>query len=423
LGRDPDREDYNGWSGLVPKHRPDYIKNVKVVNKYNGYVLASPWTPPKEWKTNNSINSGGHLITSNYKNFAYYLRSFCQFMYLQKAPVYAVSIANEPNYAGGYDGCEWTPAQMRDFFVQVGQFTQGVRGWGGGKSTSRVLIVNGESANNPDINFAVLNDTTARNSVDFFARHVYGDQTKTLWSNQYASWEEGSPFQTECWMTEHNINSANALAFFNDSTWDYIWRFMNDVDLVIRLNKENAFVWWASKRFYSYIGDGQSGTTDGAILPRGYGLSHYAKYSNETTRIKFEMTGNFPGAGGPIGPLDTAEDKGGKVNTATFSLDSLDPKIVAFESPDKSEISLVMFTPTSTSGSGGVNMGTIKIVLPDGFLIGSVKAVKSWRTKDGQGNDETHLMKPYEVTVNSDRKTAWVELNSSEILSVRFTRQ
>jgi O-glycosyl hydrolase len=429
-GRDKNRDDYNGWSGLIPNHRPDYLENVRVVNRHNGYVLASPWTPPKEWKTNNSINSGGELMPVNYRNFANYLRAFCQFMYLENAPVYAVSIANEPNYAGGYDGCEWKDGKgephMMNFFLAVGQFTQGVRGFGGGKATPRVLIVNGESANNPDINFPVLNNVTARNAVDFYARHVYGEQLATLWSNDFADWREGSPYQTECWMTEHNINSANALAFVNDSTWNYIWRFMNDVDLVIRMNNENAFVWWASKRFYSFIGDGQSGTRNGAMLPRGYGLSHFAKYSNDTTRIRFDMTGTLADRQTDIGLIDRPPAQGGKINTTNdFSLDSLDAKIVAFESPDKSEISLVMFTPTATNGDGGVDLGTIKINLPAGFgEIGSVKAQKSRRTVSG-GNDVLHLMESYddEVVISTDRKSAWVVLNRSEILSIRFTKK
>ena len=236
-------------------YKGDYVNNVKIVNDYGGYVLASPWSPPKEWKTNNSVNSGGHLIPTYYKKFANYLRSFCQYMYYAGAPVYAVSIANEPNYAGGYDGCEWEDYQMRDFFKEVGRFTEGVRGKGGGRNIPRVLTMNGESANTPNINNSALMDPVSRSAIDLYARHVYGHQQTTLWElKDYASYEEGSQFETECWMTEHNINSATASQYPNDWTWDYVWRFMNDVDLVIRLNNENAFVWWANVRFYPQQG-------------------------------------------------------------------------------------------------------------------------------------------------------------------------
>jgi O-glycosyl hydrolase len=426
-GRPRDAPDFNGWSGLLPNHRPDYIENVKIVNKYGGYVLASPWTPPKEWKSNNSINSGGHLIPTYYKAFGTYLREFCQYMSSKGAPIYAISIANEPNYSGGYDGCEWEDGQpgktthMLNFFLEVGQFTQGARGYGGGKSIPRVLIVNGESANSPDINFPVLNNATARAAVDFYARHVYAAHTSTLWTNPYASWEDDDPYQTECWMTEHNINSANALAFFNDSKWPYVWRFMNDVDLVIRLNNENAFVWWASKRFYSFIGDGQSGTGNGDPLPRGYGLSHFAKYTNETTRLNFTITeeSTLANRTTPI-TTDTATSN---VNQSIFNLDSPSAKITAYvkrEGAEKEikEITMVMFTPTSTSGSGGQNLGNIKINMPAGFKIDSASAHRS--------TSATDIFKDYPVLITEsadpavDRKSAYVSLGSGQILSVRF---
>jgi O-glycosyl hydrolase len=432
LGR-PAGDNQQGWEGVMYRRngRPDYINNVKVVNDYGGYVLASPWSPPKEWKTNNSINSGGHLMPSEYVSFANYLRSFCQFMYYQGAPVYAVSIANEPNYAGGYDGCEWEPNQMRDFFLKVGQFTQGARGFGGGKSIPRVLIVNGESANNPNINNAVLNDATTRGAVDFYARHVYGAQMYTLWDNQggYASWKDNSPYQTECWMTEHNINGANPLAFYSDSTWDYIWRYMNDIDLVIRLNNENAFVWWASKRFYSMIGDGQYDAPEGQVLPRGYGLSHFAKYTNGFTRIKFDLPSSGTLIQHGVGTVSVSVGgTGGNVNMIPvkdpeqFTNDRMDVKITAYISQDGNEISMVMYTPTQINGDGGYDLGTVKIDLFQGFDIGSVQAVKSYRTKSG-GNDVLHMMEPYDVTVSSDRHSAYLTLNRSEILSVKFTRK
>ena len=262
----------DGIADLVNGIRPNYYENVRIVNKHGGYNLASPWSPPKEWKTNNSINGGGDLIPTYYQQFANYLKTFAQDMYNNGAPIYAISISNEPNYTDGYDGCEWTPVQMRNFYRQVGRFTTGVRGYGGGKQRPVVLTVNGESANNPDINISALTDPAARSVIDLLCRHVYGNQNVTLWrfnpngttmstslpwdSTTPSILDRGNGTKMEVWMTEHNINSANATAFPNDSTWPYVWRYMNDVDLVMRLNNENAFVWWASKRFYSMIGDG-----------------------------------------------------------------------------------------------------------------------------------------------------------------------
>jgi len=440
---------------LVNSHRPNYYENVKIVNKYGGYNLASPWSPPKEWKSNNSINGGGHLVYTYRQQFANYLRAFAKHMYDAGAPIYAISISNEPNYTAGYDGCEWEPEEMRDFytgeFVQPQPFTTGIRGYGGGKDLPRVFTMNGESANTPYINEAALLDSRSRANIDFLARHVYGETGKTLWrrsptgtdidagtANNSATpniLDQPDGTKMEVWMTEHNINSANPTAYPNDSTWNYLWRFMNDVDLVMRLSNENAFVWWASKRFYSMIGDGQFGTRNGVALPRGWGLSHYAKYTNDTHRVGITLTGRF--ADGTTIP--NIDRDASLINSTKFDLDNLTPRVTAyasirsgkdnqpitdfkvgepgeigFDSGEIEYISLVLWTPTNTSGQNGKDMGTIKVQMPAGFLIGGVSAHKS------TSSDNVFL--PENVQVSSDRTAAFVTLGAGQLLSIKLTR-
>jgi O-glycosyl hydrolase len=415
---------------LTKSQRPDYYESVRIVNKYGGYVLASPWSPPKEWKSNNSINGGGRLMPRYYRQFANYLKSFAQHMYDKGAPIYAISIANEPNYVAGYDGCEWKPEEMRDFYIEVGHFTNGVRGFGGGVDFPAVLTVNGESANTPDINNAALNNPISRSVIDLYARHVYGEQTSTLWENAYADWKQGSPYQAECWMTEHNINSANANAYKFDHTWPYVWRFMNDIDLVMRINNENAFVWWASKRFYSMLGDDQNGANEGTPLPRGWGLSHYAKYTINSTRVGIDISGtNKDGNTISQGGDANAKEKTGIVNSDNFHLDNLSAKITAYvpyaeptltdgipsEYPLPEEITMVLWTPTNPDGSNGTNMGIIEITMPDGFFIGNASAVRS--------TGVTSIMSEEILELNATRTKAYVTLDPSQILSIRFTRK
>jgi len=439
----PDILGYNIWRIMIPPVSTDikegideilsryyadrYYKNPAIVNKYNGYVLASPWSMPKEWKSNNSINSGGHLIYSYRKQYANYLRAFARLMANNDAPIYAVSIQNEPNYAGGYDGCEWTPIEMRDFFKEVGRFTQGVRGWGGGRQIPTVLTVMGESANNPDINYAAMNDPVSNAAIDLFARHVYGNQTSRLWGHQNLN-------NREVWMTEHNINSASEPAYPNDYTWNYLWRFMNDVDLVIRLNNENAFVWWVVKRFYSFISDGAAGLTGGqnitgVILPRGWGLAHYSKFTIDKTRIGFNLTGTLADGTTAIaldGDIAANHVTGSNVNWARFDLDNTSARITAFQSQDGNELSLVMFTPTMTDGSGGFDLGTIKIEMPAGFKIRDAKAMTSNHNGSPASGGDVSRMGIFDdtaVRVGPGRDTAFVTLPRSRIISVKFIKE
>jgi len=410
-------------TGSLSQYYADYYENCKIVNKYGGYVAASPWTPPKEWKSNNSINGGGNLIPSYYRLFANYLRTFAQIMYDNGAPIYCISISNEPNYVAGYDGCEWSPTEMKNFWEEIGHFTDGIRGYGGGREIPYVLTMNGESANTPYINREVLRNPKTKAVVDVLARHIYGERTKSLWNDYPAELQKGAETdlnkgRVEVWMTEHNINSANATGYYNDSTWPYVWRYLNDVDLVMRINNENAFVWWASKRFYSMVGDGQFGTTEHKPLPRGWALTHYARYTTDTTRIYLpngSITGNITNAVGTSVNIGNIEVAKAIINDPTDNMDNTSARITAYVSQDGNEISMVMWTPTQVNGNDGYDLGNIKIDLP--FEVHGVKAHRSLGGLDNQ------LFQPDDtVILSSNRRSAYVKLPRGQILSIRFTK-
>jgi O-glycosyl hydrolase len=407
---------YLGGTELAGGARPNYIEGAKIVNKYNGYLLASPWSPPPEWKSNGTKDGGGHLITTYYGAYAAYLRKYAQLMHDRGAPIYAISIQNEPNFTASYDGCEWTDIQMRDFFktAGVGQFTGAgtvngvvynspVPGWGNGAAIPRVLIMNGESANHPRINDVALDDQVSRNIIDLIGRHTYGDVL-----NRYA---KAIDLGKEVWMTEHNMNSGSDIQYPNDSTWNYMWQFLNDVDVSIRLNDESAFIWWALKRFYSFIGEGRFGTVEGAILPRGYAISHYAKYASEMYRVQ---VATLPGSTAADGKTELLSTATGNFNNTGFNRDSTAAKATAFVSPDGNTISIILYTPTNTAGRAGMDMGTVKIQLPNGFTAQTATAIRSTAATK---------VKPEDVLLAADRNSAVVSLPPSNIVSIRFTKQ
>jgi O-glycosyl hydrolase len=436
--------------------RSNYYEFVKLVNRYGGYVFASPWTPPAAWKTNNSVNGGGNLRTANYQDFADYLRTYAQIMYDNGAPIYAVSLQNEPTWVAGYDGCEYTPEMNRDFFLKVGHFTKNkggvpsnpVPGYGGGKAQDWVRTMGGESHNEiATFHEPAMRNQTSRNAIDIIGAHIYGAGPRhysmaTLtdaagdgeWTLPNVGWTPGAwrpsvqngtgtdgTDAKEIWMTEHNINGGNAEAYRLDSSWDYVWKFMNDVDLVIRHNQENVFIWWSAKRFYSMIGDGSYSTTDGAIMPRGYGLSHYARFAKETGMIGVAATGYLGDDSTKVAPSN--------VNNTSYTNDDTSAKITAYVTlrdgvdwrkqrgtitlNDITAISLVMYTPTN-AGQGGYNLGNVKIKMPAGFLIKDAQLMRS--TTRVKQQMET-------VTISPDRTMAYVNLPRSEIVSVRFTKQ
>jgi hypothetical protein len=117
----------------------------------------------------------------------------------------------------------------------------------------------------------------------------------------------------------------------------------------------------------------------------------------------------------------TAEGRTGKgdnlgsrnFNSRIDNVDSTTTKVTAFVSPDGNTISLVMFTPTLTDGTNGVDMGTIKIQLPQDFIIQEAVAMRSREDSFAQWED---------VNIRSDRTSALVTLPMGNILSLRFSR-
>jgi len=436
--------------------RSRYYENIRTVNRYGGYVLASPWSPPAAWKTNNSINGGGELRKSDYRNYANYLKAYAQNMLNNGAPVYAISIQNEPNYVAGYDGCEWSAMQMRDFFYEVGRFTEGVQGYGGGKIIPSVKTMNGESANDVSINNPAFSLAGARNNIDVFGRHNYGVRQSnganisfTVGTSSYQyNWIYNANNPREIWMTEHNLNSNSGTSYPNDHTWNYIWLFMNDVDMCIRINHESAFIWWSSKRFYSMLGDGTYGARDNEILPRGWGLAHYSKFAKESYRVGVSYSGTTAD-NTPLTEGTDPENSTGNINGRFYKdFTSQTVKVSAFMKlkdrdkyvnqwgnevnwrnqnvpiSDIEEITMVMFTPTESSlaGGGGYNMGTVKLQLPQGFKISSATAMRSDSTIFNAGTTDRGTPVWETVEITGDRNAAFVNLPRSTILSVRFTQ-
>jgi hypothetical protein len=286
--------------------------------------------------------------------------------------------------------------------------------------------MSGEAHNQPAWLNSVLMGTVGLEVepyIDILGRHIYGSgvdvsspaadeyQFDTAYAGRW-----GTDIRTareaagrETWMTEHNINSVDATSYPNDYTWNYVWKFMNDVDLVIRMNSENAFVWWTAKRFYSMIADGAYGTIEHSVLGRGYGLSHYAKFAKEMRRVGLTAGGTTA-----AGAAFTTSNFN---HTAEFDTDSVTARATAFADfagdGTVNAISLIMLTPTDTSGNGGYNLGSIKIQLPSGFTVGRAIAMRSTSTNIGKTVTES-------VAVKQDGTAAYVTLPRGNILSVKF---
>jgi len=79
-------------------------KNTYHVDK----LMFSTWSAPAYMKSNGSTVKG-NLKTSEYQNYANYLANFVKTYEANGYPIYALSPANEPEYAAEWTSCLWLP--------------------------------------------------------------------------------------------------------------------------------------------------------------------------------------------------------------------------------------------------------------------------------------------------------------------------
>ncbi|MBN2520148.1 MAG: hypothetical protein JXB17_06570, partial [Bacteroidales bacterium] len=205
-------------------------------------VFASPWDPPAELL---DPNSGSHRIPyDNYDEYVTHLNSFNTYMADSGVSLYAISVQNEPDWAGGWTN--WTSDEMITF---LGEFGQNINN----------RIIAPESYQFRRIfTDPILNDANAVANVDIVGGHIYGGG---LYDYPLAR-EKGK----EVWMTEHYTSSDRSA-----NLWPDALNVGTEINNCMKANF-NAYVWWYIRRFYGLI------TDDGLISKRGYVMSHYSKF-------------------------------------------------------------------------------------------------------------------------------------------------
>jgi glucuronoarabinoxylan endo-1,4-beta-xylanase len=206
-------------------------------------VIATPWSPPANMKTNNNL-IGGALIPDSSAAYAKYLNDFANYMAANGAPLYAVSVQNEPDISVTYESCDWTAAAMKDFLKNHGQLI----------SSTKVIAPESFNNNQTYVN-TILADDAATANTDIIGGHIYGSG---IVENLVAKTKG-----LEVWMTEHLDTDTVYTASLNTAAEIH--------DCLTKANF-NAYIWWYGKRFYSPIGQ------DGLVTKRGYIISQFARF-------------------------------------------------------------------------------------------------------------------------------------------------
>ncbi|WP_255608333.1 cellulose binding domain-containing protein [Micromonospora sp. PLK6-60] len=253
------------WSTQVSalKTAKSYGSNVK--------IMASPWTAPAAWKTNNSRINGGKLKTDYYDDYANHLNSYVQYMRNQGVTIDVTSVQNEPDWHPDYDSMDWSGTELQTFVREQGAKVQ----------NTKLMVA--EAVNlNYSYTDPTLNDATARNNIGYIGGHLYGTEA----SGRLKPYTLAQQYNKPVWMTEWNLHEADGSGsnIWGNPSNTAVWNeTLDDIMRTVHKSMESnwsAYIWWYGKRYYSFIGDGESayGTTAGAPLKRGYAFSQFAKY-------------------------------------------------------------------------------------------------------------------------------------------------
>jgi len=185
-------------TGISPESGewPVQVNALRTAKSYGSDVkiLASPWTAPAAWKTNNSRINGGKLRTDYYDDYANHLNSYVQYMRNQGVTVDVTSVQNEPDWHPSYDSMDWSGTELRNF----------VRDHGWRVQNTELMVA--EAVNlNYSYTDPTLNDATARNNIGYIGGHLYGTEASGRLGPYNLANQHGKPV----WMTEWNLHEAD----------------------------------------------------------------------------------------------------------------------------------------------------------------------------------------------------------------------
>jgi glucuronoarabinoxylan endo-1,4-beta-xylanase len=206
-------------------------------------VIATPWSPPAAMKSNNSLIAG-ELNASAYADYATYLNDFARYMAANGAPLYAISVQNEPDIDVTYESCVWSPAQMLAF----------CRNNAGAITATKVIAPESFQFRRAMAD-PLLNDAAAAANIDLIGGHIYGAGL--------AAYPLAATKGKEVWMTEHLDLSID---------WPGALATAKEIHDCLATANFSAYFWWYLRRFYGPLGE------DSLVTKRGYVMAQFSKF-------------------------------------------------------------------------------------------------------------------------------------------------
>jgi glucuronoarabinoxylan endo-1,4-beta-xylanase len=264
----PDPGNHSNWA--------TELNNAKLASARGARVIATPWSPPASMKSNGNVNNGGSLNTASYADYANYLQSFVTYMQNGGAPLYAISLQNEPDWAPSYESCVWTGAQFKDWLTNHASVL-----------TTKIIMPEAVNFTNGSI-FALadpsLNDPAAAAHVDIVAGHLYGTAPKP-YPNAVSKGKE-------VWITEHTVDTTGLPGAME---------LAREIHESMTVGNYNAYLYWWLQNWIVgnnspyVVGLINDPALDLEITKNGYVMGQFAKFVRPDY-VRTDATAN-PSAG------------------------------------------------------------------------------------------------------------------------------
>jgi glucosylceramidase len=249
-------------------------------------ILGSPWSAPLWMKTSNS-SIGGSLKQEYFDAYAKYFVKYIQGMQAEGITIDAITVQNEPLYAGNNPSMFMSPEDQALFIRQ----NLGPAFASAGINTK--IIIFDHNPSNADYPITVLNDAGAAKYIDGSAFHLYGGPITAL-SSVHNSFPEKNIYFTEQW-----VGAPGNLAA------DLKWHVENLIIGATRNWSRNVLEWnLASDPSYNPHTDGGCDQCLGTVTINGssfkrnpayYILAHSAKFVRPgSIRVDSGLSPNLP---------------------------------------------------------------------------------------------------------------------------------
>jgi len=235
------------------------LETAKLAVARGAMVIATPWSPPAAYKSNNSFKNGGSLLRSHYTDWAKDISTFVAMMAEKGVPIYAVSVQNEPNVSINYGSCMYTAQEIHDFIPYLATALHAA-----GAGSTKIMIAE-ESSWSDDLASATMADPAVAVQVGILAAHGYAGKIQPLNVRAPRVWQTEDSSQSDTY--DGSIADGIAWAL-------KIHSFLKDAGV-------NAWLWWFLTDMPSQgEGTDNAALTDikGNIPKRAYVSGQWSKF-------------------------------------------------------------------------------------------------------------------------------------------------